>query len=472
MIRLVSWSLILSPFVCRVENQSLSFIKNKMASANPNNDSLFLSRRVPAVSSPTLMEQLAPIMALRSQLQTKNRPFADLALNNPHDPPVPPSALFPLQHGFTGEIQAILEALQRRRGRSYRSLTRHHIWVTNGALGGLIMAMKCFCNVGDAIATVVPDSGGYRAMIEGLECSIVSVPLSPEHDFDLDVPTIVRTLHDNPKARILLLSSPNNPSGRISTPEKLQELARALQHTNHRRARHHLPPIVLLSDESYHRVIFPSTRRPFVSPASSYEFTISVYSYAKPFLAPSECLGWLALSPLWPTEKLGMTQRALDAVQVSTGWLFPSTAHAQCIQALKDQEEDERGDSPRCMNLHELEERRDELVATLSSHGVHLVFPNVVIPQSGFFVMVRVPEAFQPNHDVAFVRMLAERYRILAMPVSILGLPGWIRFSITASPEMIQHTSAGIHAFVLDYESNDPALAQWLPEKEGKLAQS
>ena len=118
------------------------------------------------------------------------------------------------------------------------------------------------------------------------------------------------------------------------------------------------------------------------------------------------------------------------------------------------------------MTLHDLEERRDTLVATLSSHGIHLVFPDVIIPQSGFFVMVRVPEAFHPNHDVHFVRLLAERYQILAMPVSISGgFPGWIRFSIAVSAETIRRTCAGIHSFALDYESNDPQLRPWLPPR-------
>lgn len=435
----------------------------------------FLSRRVPIDSRPTLIERLGPILQLQANLRKDGEPFADLALNSPHDPPVPPSSMLlcKLQHGFQTELQAILESLQQQRGKTYWSLTTNHIWVTNEALGGLMMAMKSFSNAGDTIATVVSDNCAYHGMIEGLECDVLPIPLFPDDDFELNVSAIIRTLHDNPTARILLLTSPNNPSGRISTDEKLQELARALQENNQRRAQHHLPPIILLSDESYHRIVFPSTHQPFISPASFYEYTISVYSYAKPLVALSECLGWLALSPLWPTEKLAMTQRALDAAQVSTGWLFPSSAHALCIPALEEDESETSGeeqtDIPKTlvlgMSLHDLEERRDELVAALSSHGVHLVFPHVIIPQAGFFVMVRVPEAFQPNHDVAFVRLLAERYRILAMPVCILGgFPGWIRFSIAATAEMIRHTCAGIHEFVLDYESNDPQLRRWLPE--------
>ena len=455
---------------CDAYDSRLKKPSNKM---NPD----FLSRRVPHDSRSTLMERLGPILQLQANLRKNDEPFADLALNSPHDPPVPPSSMLvcQLQHGFQTELQAILESLQRERGKTYWSLTTNHIWVTNGALGGLMMAMKSFSNAGDTIATVVPDDCAYYGMVEGLECAVLPIPLFPEDDFDLNVAVIIRTLHDNPTARILVLTSPNNPSGRISTAEKLQELASALQENNQRRAQHHLPPIILLSDESYHRIVFPSTHQPFISPASFYEYTISVYSYAKPLVALSECLGWLALSPLWPAEKLAMTRRALDAAQISTGWLFPSSVHAQCIPALEEDEseasEEEQSNIPKPlvlgMSLHDLEERRDELVAALSSHGVHLVFPNVIIPQAGFFVMVRVPEAFQPNHDVAFVRLLAERYKILAMPVCILGgFPGWIRFSIAATSEMIRHTCAGIHEFALDYESNDPQLRRWLPEVE------
>jgi len=503
-------------------------------SAYANDADNFLSRRVPHENSSTLSDRLSPILKFRKDMKKDGRPYADLAFADPHDPPLygltralseqaargvttaaaepcdendddcPPSSLaslFQYQREFKVEKQAILEALQRRRGHSYDSLTAHHIWITNGGFGGLIMAMKTFSNVGDIFVTVTPEYFAYQDMIEGLECSTITVPLSPDDDFDLNVVAIDFALrHHIEQVRILLLTSPGHPSGHVYTTEKLQALALVLQTINREREKHHfLPPIILLADEAYHRIVFPSTHRPYVSPASFYEYTVSVYSYAKTTMAPSERLGWLALSPLWPKEMIRMTQKALDAAQRTTGWLSPSATHARCIPALeRRQEEDTHKQHHRHhknnnqhhnssisslnsssqhinyydpndgvhLDMHELEERRDQLVSTLSSHGIHNVFPHVINPQSGLYMQIRVPDLFLPSHDADFCKLLAERYRIIAIPGSLMGLPGWIRFAITAPQDMMDHTCAGIHAFALDYKSNDPALEPWLPAKD------
>jgi aspartate aminotransferase len=465
--------------------------------------SSFLSRRVPSSSDQeaSMMDLLQPVMMHQKRLHESGEFYADLAFGNPHDPPVEgfvttlrqeasrgcssspgcSPSLFQHQWEFPEAKQAILESLQRRRRRhgssissssftNYDALTLDHIFVTNGTFGSVMMAMKTFSNVGDVLVTVLPEYIGYQDMIRGLECTTVKIPLSPGDNFELHVAPIQNMLLDHPqrdRMRILLLTCPNNPSGQVYSEQTLQELADALHHVNEIRSTKHLPPIIVISDEASHRIVFPSTNRPFLSPASFYEYTVSTYSYAKTCMAPSEPLGWLVLSPLWPRDKLALTQRALMVAQSSTGWLAPSATHARCIPALEEeigqqQHKDDHHNDGVHVDLHLLEQRRDQFVSTLTSHGIHLVFPQVINPLSGCYILLRVPDAFYPHRDVDFCNLLAEKYRVVSMPGSILGLPGWIRWSITASQDMINLTCQQIHAFVLDYESNDPTLDPWL----------
>ena len=433
------------------------------------NGASFLSRRVPGPGTQSMMDKFANVLRLREQLiKDTTLPHANLAFGDPHDKPIPeyakilaeqgsrglqedcPSKAFQYEWKYPTEREAILSSLRRRRGSTYAKLTAEDVFVTNSAFGGLMMSMKTFSNTGDVFVTMVPEYFAYQPMIDGLECTTLNVPLSEEDDFALNVPKLQKALLDTPRARILLLTSPNNPSGQMYDSDKLQELASALQHVNKVREHEHgLPPIIMISDEAYHRIIYPSTGRKYVSPAEFYPLTLSVYSYAKTCMAPGERLGWLALSPLWPEELRPMTRNALQMAQISTGWLSPSVTNGRCIPQL------EEGDGV-CVDLMQLEARRDKLVEACQQ-----AFPQVIKPDSGFYMLVRLPDEFYPNRDVAFVNMLGHRYRILVLNGSSMGLPGWIRFSVTASDDMIDWTVSGIQRFAAEYKAKDPALDHW-----------
>ena len=432
--------------------------------------SLFLSRRVPGPDTQSMMDKFANVLRLREQLKKDTSvPHANLAFGDPHDKPIPEYAKILAEQGSRGlqddcspnafqyewmypqERRAILSSLRRRRGPKYEKLTTDDIFITNSAFGGLMMSMKTFSNAGDVFVTMVPEYFAYQPMIDGLECTTLPVPLSEADDFALNVRKLQKVLLDTPKARLLLLTSPNNPSGQMYDADKLQELAAALHSVNEVREQEHgLPPIIMISDEAYHRIIFPSTGRNYVSPAEYYEYTLSVYSYAKTCMAPGERLGWLALSPLWPEELRPMTRNALQMAQISTGWLSPSVTNGRCIPKL------EEGDGV-CVDLVKLQERRDKLVAVCEE-----AFPQVITPDSGFYMLVRLPDEFYPDRDVAFVNMLGYRYRILALNGSSMGIPGWIRFSVTASDEMIDWTVKGIQTFATEYKAKAPALDHWI----------
>ena len=242
----------------------------------------------------------------------------------------------------------------------------------------------------------------------------------------------------------------------------LQELATALDEVNRiRKELHNLPPVVIISDEAYHRIVFPSTNRPYVSPAEFYPFTVSIYTYAKTCGAPSERVGWLALSPLWPAETKDLIRRNLLSVRAFSGWLVPSATNARCIPKL------EEDDGVR-IDLGMLQRTRDTLAAAFSSVGP-TVFPQVVVPESGFYMLVRVPPAFYPNRDVTFTRMFGEKYRVLVMCMSMFSsLKGWVRLSLTGNDEMVGIVVAGIHNFGKAYKESDPSLDHWIHGNDEK----
>jgi aspartate aminotransferase len=440
----------------------------KSGEGGHSNSTNIFSRRIGREAGNAFNEFVYQVyLPLAEKYGSENVRYADFCFGNPHDPPIPafahtlqeqasigvsdvcPPSLFQYQFRFDEEREAVLRALHRRRGQAYEATTIDDILITNGAFGGLLMVLHSFTDAGDKIVVPSPDYFGYEGMINALECSKIYVPLDEVNNFDLDVPAIQRAFLDNPDARVLILTCPNNPSGNLYTRERFQELSLALQHVNEVRGQQNLPPVVLLSDEAYHRIIFPSTGRPFVSPAEEYPWTVSVYSYGKTCMAPSERLGWVTLGPLWPdlgeVNTKGKARNMLMRARMSLGLLVPSYTNARCIPRIEDEDV--------CVDVQVLQRRRDALVAALKDEKSP--FPAVIVPESGFYLLAKIP--FNFSSDVDLCKLLGTKYRILVMPMSMASeLPGWLRLSVTASDDMIEHAVEGLKKFGDDYLQENP----------------
>lgn len=443
----------------------------------PTTTQTILSRRASNGSHTKLSvfanEIYAPFV---SKYQSEGIFYSDFCFGNPHDAPLPklvqalsreasrgleldcPPSLFQYQFRFETEREAIVQSLQKRRGPAYQTTTMDDVLLTNGAFAGLLMVLHSCTDVGDQVIVPSPDYFGYEGILQALECSPIYVPLAPQTNFDLDVEALAQAAIDRPQARVLILTCPNNPSGRLYTRERLKELSIALQDVNAQRSQLGYKPIVLLSDEAYHRIVFPSTRHSFVSPAEEYPYTISVYSYAKTCMAPSERLGWVVVGPLWPKDEVPVLRDALGQARLFLGMLVPSSTNARCIPQLEgihnENDNDTEEDNGVCVDLHVLQRRRDALVAALSHEDS--IFPTVILPESGFYILVQVPtnhnECNWVSDDVEVCRLLGgEPYRLLVMPMSMTSqLSGWLRWSITASDAMIEAAIQGLHQFYRD----------------------
>jgi aspartate aminotransferase len=146
------------------------------------------------------------------------------------------------------------------------------LFLTNGAIAGLTVALRTVVDPGDEVIYLSPPWFGYEPMIRERRAVAVRVDLQPPV-FDIDVPAIEAAITE--RTRVVIVNSPNNPTGRIYQPAELQELAGVLERASTRNGR----PIYVVSDEAYSRVLFDG--RQFTSPAAFYPRTLLVYTYAK-----------------------------------------------------------------------------------------------------------------------------------------------------------------------------------------------
>ncbi|MGQ0847936.1 MAG: aminotransferase class I/II-fold pyridoxal phosphate-dependent enzyme [Actinomycetota bacterium] len=283
------------------------------------------------------------------------------------------------------------------------------IALTPGAFGAIAVALSTLVDQGDEVVFSVPSWFFYEPMILGVGGAAVKVAVRPD-DHDLDVEAIAEVI--TPRTRMVIVNTPNNPTGRIYPAPSLTRLAAILAEAS----RHHGAPIYLLSDEPYARLVFSDSA--MVSPADFYPYTLISYSYGKVLLTPGQRLGWLALSPEMPDRE--DLRRLVQLTQMTGGWLFASALMQHAIDDLEDLS----------IDLADLEQKRNLMAKALRSQGYQLH-----LPEGTFYLWVRSP---QPD-DHAFAMRLASE-KVLVLPGSPTDGPGYFRISLTATRNMIERS--------------------------------
>ena len=300
----------------------------------------------------------------------------------------------------------VADSLRRRTGIAFEP---EDVAMTAGAFGALGVTIRALCDEGDEVIFLSPPWFFYELMILSSGATPVRVRLSAP-DFDLDADAVAAAI--TPHTRAIIVNSPNNPSGRVYRAPQLAALGRVLEEASDRNGR----PIILLSDESYNRIVFDGLE--FRSPALDYGATITIYTYGKTLLAPGQRIGYAALSPTFPDRKA--TRFRIMVQQVASGWGFPNALLQHAIGDLE----------ALSVDIAALQARRDRMVLALREMGYE-----VTRPEGTFYLMLRSPD---PN-DLAFSDRLAE-LGALVLPGTIVECPGWFRISLTASDEMVERS--------------------------------
>ena len=291
------------------------------------------------------------------------------------------------------------------------------VLLTTGGFAAIAAAMKVVADPGDEVIYSLPPWFLY----EGLAVEAGLVPVRVLIDLatsELDLDAIAAAI--TPRTRIVIVNSPNNPTGRIYRPETLQRLATILDDAAARIGRR----IYLISDEPYNRLVFTESR--FRSPVEFYPYTFLAYSYGKTHLAPGQRIGYLALPPTMP-DRAGM-RAAIQTMQVVGGWTFPNAVLQYALPRLEQF----------TIDIEHLQRKRDRLVSALTGMGYRLT-----PPEGTFYLWVTSPMA----DDRRFTDLLAEQ-DIFVLPGAVFETPGFFRISLTANDQMIERALPGFESAI------------------------
>ena len=344
----------------------------------------------------------------------------DFSLGNPDVPPPPEFKKVlrelvgdeSLGHGYTPNTgyphvrQAVADYLS---GIHDVSLTPDLIVMTVGAAGALNDALNAVINPGEEILVPAPYFIGYDHYAYVAKATIKTVPT--DSNFHLDTAAIAASITD--KTRVMLLNSPNNPTGAVYSAEELSKLGRVLDDASQKFGRR----IYLVADEPYRKIAY-DVEVPSIFQA--YAHSIIVTSYSKELSLAGERIGFLAVNP--QAEDAGLVASAAAVINTMLCVNAPSLLQHAVAQL--------QGITVDVSIYHR---RRDLLCQGLSEIGYEFH-----VPEGAFYLFPKSP---LPD-DVKFTGILKEEL-ILAVPGVGFGGPGYFRLSYAVPDSVITGSMAG-----------------------------
>ncbi|MGY1640308.1 pyridoxal phosphate-dependent aminotransferase [Geodermatophilus sp. SYSU D00703] len=313
---------------------------------------------------------------------------ARAAIGTPHDQ-YPPGSGIPVLR------EAIAEHGKRFGGHAYDPADE--VLVTAGATEALTAALLALLEPGDEVVLFEPMYDCYAAGIAMAGGVARPVPLRPPASgagpWTFDVPELRAAV--TPRARLLLLNTPHNPTGKVFIRTELATLAAlAMEHE-----------LLVLTDEVYEHLVFSGSRHASIATFPGMrERTLVVGSAGKTFNVTGWKVGWIC----GPAELVAAVRTAKQFLTYVNGGPFQPAVAA----GLRLPDEYFTGIA------RDLEYRRDVLVQGLTAAGLP-----VVCPEATYFATVDV-RPVQPDGDgVAFCRSLPRRAGVVAIPTVVFYDP-------------------------------------------------
>lgn len=309
------------------------------------------------------------------ELKAQGRDIIDLSLGEPDfDTPqyIKDAAKLAIDQGYTkytpvpgyAELRkAIVQKFKRDNNLDY---TIEQIVVSTGAKQSIANVVLSLINPGDEVLLPAPYWVSYAAIAELAEGRCVEIPTTIDSNFKVTAAHLEEYITD--KTKLIIFSSPCNPTGSVFSKEELEAIANVIK-------KH--PNLFVLCDEIYEYINFTGKKHTSLAEFSDIkEQVITVNGFSKGFAMTGWRLGYIG-APKWIAQ-------ACDKMQGQ----FTS---APCSISQKAGEAALLGDqSPTFEMVKEFKKRRDLVYAALKEvPGL-----KVNLPEGAFYFFFDVSDYF------------------------------------------------------------------------------
>ena len=325
-----------------------------------------LAQRMAKLGTETAFDVLAKAKALEKQ----GKKIIHMEIGEPDfDTPIniKEAAVKALYAGYTHYVPAagILEL--RQAIAAYVSRTRgitvdpDEVAVTPGAKPIIFYTLLAYIDEGDEVIYPNPGFPIYESMINFVGAKPVPIQMKEENDFRMDPEDFKKKL--SKKTKLIILNSPQNPTGGVLTEEDLKVIADSVADRD---------DLLILSDEIYSEIIFEGTHHSIASLPHMQEKTIILDGFSKTFAMTGWRLGYGIIPK-------GMCPRIAQLMINSNSCTaaFTQVAGIEALNGPQDQIQE---------NIAELKRRREVIVSGLNNvegitckkpRATFYVFPNI-----------------------------------------------------------------------------------------------
>ena len=306
------------------------------------------------------------------------------------------------------------------------------VMVSVGAKAALMEAVLALVEPGEEVLIPSPCWSSLPAQVELAGGTPVLVPLDPGNDFRLEGDALIGSFTESTRA--LIVNSPCNPTGAVTTAQTLRLLAEECAARG----------VVLISDETYERYVYPPGRHASVASLAGElgESVLLVGSFSKSYAMT----GWRVGYALGPEELI----RAMTAVQSHLTTNATSFAMAGALAALEEAAGQVEANVMHCIH------NREHLMGAL----VDLPGVRCPAPAGSFYLFLDVRElvgtVFESSARLA--EDLLERAGVVVVPGTAFGVEGYLRLSYAGSFTEIEEGASRLRSYFLELAESSVTL--------------
>ena len=377
----------------------------------------------------TLSESITiAITTLAQELRAEGKDVLSFSAGEPDfDTPqvIKDAAIDAINNGFTKYTavdgimplkQAIATKLERDNGLTY---TPDQIIVNNGAKHSLFNLFSATIEAGDEVIIPAPYWVTYPELVKYCGGKVVEIHTDDTSSFKITPEQLKNAMTS--KTKMLILTTPSNPTGSVYSKAELTALGKVLEGTD----------IIVASDEMYEKLIYSGK---FTSAASvsedMFRRTVTINGLSKSVAMTGWRFGYMAA---YDSNLIKATKKLQSQ---STSNINSITQHA-AISGL-----DGSADEAIEMMRQEFIKRRDEAVKLFNDiDGL-----SVLKPDGAFYLFVNIKEV--SSDSLKFAQDLLAQKEVAVVPGVGFGSEGYFRFSFATDIETIRTGIQRIKEFV------------------------
>ncbi|MBR9831574.1 pyridoxal phosphate-dependent aminotransferase [bacterium] len=315
-------------------------------------------------------------------------------------------------NGYLEVRQAVSEKFKRDNNLNY---SPEEIVISTGAKQSITNVMLSIVNPGDEVIVPAPYWVSYIEIIKMAEGIPVIIEAGIEQDFKVSAEQIEAAI--TPKTKMMIFSTPCNPTGSVYGQQELKEIAEVMKRN---------PNFLVISDEIYEHINFVNQHQSLAQFSEIKDQVITINGVSKGFAMTGWRIGYIG-APKWIADACTKIQGQVTSGTCSIAQKAAQAALLASPVVLKEMQTAFRNRRDLVLELLQ----KIPGVKTNTPEGAFYVFPDV----SSFFGKSFNGRTIENANDLSL--FLLDEAKVALVTGEAFGNPNCIRISYAASESVL-----------------------------------